>query len=477
MEEFNFESSADILVPSDPFSQIIGQDEAVKLAKICALQRRHLLLIGPPGTGKSLIAKAIASYLSLPNEEIAVLHNPEKPERPFLEIRTRKEILLGFSQQKNQTSKRLLVKPQNVPSFVSQKLGYKCPFCQEFSDPDLSICPFCKKEKFQQVFRGPFEDILSSSVSNKREDKVFSSKIVNDKEKVIVFKRFNKDLIAVSELSNAFDKRSSLERNVLVPLDRKQFVQATGASKTELLGDVRHDPYGGHHQIGVPPYQRVIPGAIHEAHEGVLFIDELVSLGRLQRHLLTAMQEKVFPITGRNSSSTGSSVRVDKVPCNFILVSAINLSDLPKIMPQLRSRINGDGYEVILNSYMDDNSKNRKLFLQFISQEVKKDGKIPHVSSKAAYELYLYAKARAKKIDKKNGISLRLRHIAGILKAAGDIANYTNSDLIQPEHVREAIEKRKVAEEQISSKYGSLFKASLADWDYDTSPSASKEVG
>ena len=76
----------------------------------------------------------------------------------------------------------------------------------------------------------------------------------------------------------------------------KQPVQA----KQELLGDVRHDPYGGHPDLGTQPYERVVPGAIHEAHEGVLFIDEIVHIAPLQRYILSAMQDKVFPIVGRN---------------------------------------------------------------------------------------------------------------------------------------------------------------------------------
>ena len=92
-----------------------------------------------------------------------------------------------------------------------------------------------------------------------------------------------------------------------VPLERTPFVLATGASETELLGDVRHDPYGGHPQLGTDPFDRIVPGAMHEAHEGVLFIDELPNLGHLQRFILTAMQEKRFPISGRNPQSAGAS--------------------------------------------------------------------------------------------------------------------------------------------------------------------------
>ncbi|MEM2899496.1 MAG: sigma 54-interacting transcriptional regulator, partial [Thermoplasmata archaeon] len=142
----------------------------------------------------------------------------------------------------------------------------------------------------------------------------------------------------------------------------------------------RHDPYGGHPQLGSLPYERVVAGAIHDAHEGVLFIDEVPMLGHLQRFILTAMQEKKFSISGRNPQSAGASVRVDAVPCDFIFVAACNISDLPNILAPLRSRIVGSGYEILVETTMDDNELNRAKLAQFIAQEIVMDRHIPHAT-------------------------------------------------------------------------------------------------
>ena len=45
----DIESSFDIPIPKDPLKRVIGQDFAIKIARIAAHQRRNLLLIGPPG--------------------------------------------------------------------------------------------------------------------------------------------------------------------------------------------------------------------------------------------------------------------------------------------------------------------------------------------------------------------------------------------------------------------------------------------
>ena len=51
-KELKYKSTADIKVPKKIFEQVIGQEEALKIIKKASLQRRHVLLIGEPGTGK-----------------------------------------------------------------------------------------------------------------------------------------------------------------------------------------------------------------------------------------------------------------------------------------------------------------------------------------------------------------------------------------------------------------------------------------
>ena len=62
----DIKTTADIIIPQDPLDRVIGQDEAKVLARIAAFQRRHLLLVGPPGTGKSMIGQALSIHLPRP---------------------------------------------------------------------------------------------------------------------------------------------------------------------------------------------------------------------------------------------------------------------------------------------------------------------------------------------------------------------------------------------------------------------------
>ena len=178
-----------------------------------------------------------------------------------------------------------------------------------------------------------------------------------------------------------------------------------------------------------------------------MYIDEINTLSLpSQQHLLTAIQEKKFQITGQSERSFGAMVKTEPVPCDFILVSAGNLDALKGMHPALRSRIRGYGYEIYLNSSMDDNDDNRKKLIRFVAQEVKKDEKIPHFDRDAVGEIIHEAQRRA---GRKGKLSLRLRELGGLVRSAGDIAFDRKDKIVNIEHVIEAKKIAKSLEQQV----------------------------
>lgn len=394
-----YKSSDDIKVPDMIIDQIIGQEEAVETIIKAAKQRRNVLLIGEPGIGKSMLAKGMAELL--PPEElqdILVYPNMEDNNNP----------LIGA-----------------LPAGEGKKVvnTYRIKAKQ-------------KEEKRNMLMILVIGAILVAGVvSGQYLAAIIAAGIV---------------LLLIMQMR---PKNNMMVPKLLVNNEGKNmapFVDGTGSHAGALLGDVRHDPYqsGG---LGTPAHDRVEPGMIHKANKGVLYVDEIGTMKmKTQQELLTAMQEKKYSITGQSESSSGAMVSTDEVPCDFVLVASGNLQVLEGMHIALRSRIRGYGYEVFMKDSMKDSQENREKLVQFIAQEVKKDGRIPHFSSEAVQEIIHEAQRRS---GKKDELTLRLRDLGGLVRAAGDIAKEESAPAVTLEHVITAKKLARTLEQQIADRY------------------------
>src|SRR2546422_508653 len=117
-------------------------------------------IVGTPGTGKSMIAQALSLHLPSVTEEIRVVHNPENPERPLIEVKQKDEVL----QEQNRLAgaEGDLIDPKEAPINVAERLGYKCVHCGTYSSPTDRMCPKCGRPKAasQANVGNPFGDLL-----------------------------------------------------------------------------------------------------------------------------------------------------------------------------------------------------------------------------------------------------------------------------------------------------------------------------
>ncbi len=413
LEKQKFSDTSKIKIPKKLIDHVIGQDDAVTVARKAALQRRHVLLIGEPGTGKSMLANAMAELLPLDNlEDVIVYPNEEDPNNPKVRVVPRGKGKAIVDLQKAEAKMRKDQKNKMKLMIIGGIVALSILAFMMIRDADGNPNPMI-------LFFG-----------------LIAAAIVYMAMRGIAPQ---KDEESVPKLLLAQKKRS---------LDR--FVDGTGAHAGALLGDVKHDPFqsGG---LETPAHDRVEIGAIHRAHRGVLFIDELNTLRIESQHsLLTAMQEKKFPITGQSERSSGAMVKTDPVPCDFILVAAGNLESMKGMHPALRSRIRGYGYEIYVRSTMKDTDTNRKKLIRFIAQEVKKDKLIPHFAKDAVGEIILEAQRRS---GRRGHLSLRLRELGGLIRVAGDIAKEENAKLVSPEHVIKAKTIAKPLEQQVADRF------------------------
>jgi Lon-like ATP-dependent protease len=391
-------TSSQVEVPPKLIDQVIGQERAVEVIRKAAIQRRHVMMIGSPGTGKSMLAKAMAELL--PKEElqdILVYPNSDDSNNPV--IRT---VAAGRGKQivgahKAEAKKKTQFRQTLLMLLLLGIAGYA----------------IITMQLLMGLIAGAFV-FMALRYSTPREETMVPKLLVSNDTKSIA-----------------------------------PFIDGTGSHAGALLGDVRHDPFqsGG---LETPAHDRVEAGAIHRSNGGVLFIDEINTLDpHSQQNLLTALQEGEFPITGQSERSSGAMVRTEPVPCKFVMVAAGNLDAIQGMHPALRSRIRGYGYEVYMAESMDDTPENRQKYVRFIAQEVKNDGKIPHFDQSAIDEIIREAQRRS---NRKGHLTLKLRDMGGLIRVAGDIARQENAPITTAAHVITAKKTARSIEDQVSDE-------------------------
>src|SRR5512137_33003 len=82
-----FQTTADVKIPSQLVDQVIGQDDAVMVIRKAAEQKRHVILIGEPGTGKSMLARSMVDFLPKGElQDVIAYHNNDDSNEPKIRI-------------------------------------------------------------------------------------------------------------------------------------------------------------------------------------------------------------------------------------------------------------------------------------------------------------------------------------------------------------------------------------------------------
>jgi Lon-like ATP-dependent protease len=216
------------------------------------------------------------------------------------------------------------------------------------------------------------------------------------------------------------------------------FIDATGHRSAQLFGSIAWDPYqtGG---LGTPEHQRVSAGDVHVASLGILYIDEIKNLDPDEAvTLLTVLEDGQLPITLRGRLNGGDTaamaVSTEPVPSITFLVGAGNFDSISQIHPALMDRIYGYGKVVRMNNDMPNTVENRRRYVQFLAQEIKRFNLIPF-SRGACEEIVEEGRRRS---NKKDALTTRFRPLISIIKTASTLAMNEGGELVEKRHVVEA---------------------------------------
>ena len=403
-----FKTTADIPEPSPRLiDQIIGQDEALEIVLSAIKNKRHALLLGDPGVGKSMMVKAVGDLVEKSTADFSPYTLLAKPnfrnsEKPIVE-----SIEGEYKEQIEPIKTNMIKEP---PSFIT-----------------LII--------FMLIFT-----IITSYITRAMPDVkllgvvAITSIVAFALAFVIIFMTvFGAAKGQMAGGVNPLD----LKPVVLYECKKRPLIRASAYNTTKLLGDIKHCPLGGKPPLGTPPHKRIILGAIHEAHKGVLYVDEIKTMPlEVQDYILSALQDKKLPISGRNPNSSGATVETNEIPCDFTLIMSGNMDDVNNLRAPLLDRVD---YKIILKNKIDNNQENRDMLLQFITQEIRNNNLNP-MSYEACCEIVKLAQRLAGSKDK---LTLRLRLLSNIIKMASDIAEGKDiAKMIKEMDIKEGEDKK-----------------------------------
>ncbi len=209
--DLNITSTDDLNIPAKIVEQVIGQDEAVEVIKRASLQRRHVLLIGEPGTGKSMLGLALAEML--PKEklvDVLSFPNPNDENQPIIKTSPAGKGRSMIASAKLQSN--AMFKNQNIVFIIIAII--------------VSLLPYYLYSK--KIF--PFDAPV-----------IYAASMITG----IVFIL---GVILFINLGKRMGPRVSTPKIIVDNFGKKQapFFDATGAHAGALLGDVLHDPFQCH---------------------------------------------------------------------------------------------------------------------------------------------------------------------------------------------------------------------------------------
>ena len=475
-----FDDTSQIKLPDDPIDCVIFQDRAKRAIRKIAQNKGHILMVGRPGTGKSMLANMFKAVL-------------EKSMGDYLRP---KETIVAYPGKDRNHIRFAYEHPAKIEKIISD-LNTAIETAQH------SLDEFNLSDQIQSTRKVKLALIFATCLGVAGGfyfPPAFIAAGITGIGSIFMFMQENNHRAQekIQRENNGGTKNDVKHLQDMVPevlydprKDKDLMTRISEPSSRNMKGGFRHDPYQSGN-LQTPCHMRAYLGA--HAKSPIIYIDELKTLVKVgyMADLLEIMQNKEYLLEGGRSTGSGAADRSENyLRADNIIVACCNHDTLMYLQEEgdgaFLSRIEDKGEIIQMESAVPESEENVKQIVQYVKQEVinlaqefqeawgeviEKEGyesvrkRSEHIYGRSLPDdfkptvreftkcavLEIARELRCRSSDGK--LSSILRPINGIIKAAEFEAILEGSPLVEPRHIRQALQEHLSLEGGFSKEIG-----------------------